>query len=244
MKRVMKLVCMMLVACWCGTIVSAQTASIDADESGYTNKYDEVYLTARNAATAGAAVFNGATQTFVGQELDTVSKIWRVFMKYTLPEMTTVEACSLCFDGGTDASTTDFKLLVVSAKAYLPSGAADDYTHFSGWASSGAYSGIVRLNNVWDTSSFSSGINKVIFNQAGLDTLLAYSGTTIGLAVISSRDSSVTAPSSKEYIGFEYGTTPYLSLTYASGYSGTVSRTTDPSAIMRIDKANIEQVGR
>ena len=191
------------------------TTSIVASPYGRASNSNSVYLTARNGAgNDNYAGFLNVGQVFSGSN----HNIDRAFLGIPgIPGMVSASACTLFVDGYTDASDTDFDIYIVGARAWKSALSNDDFTRFNGWAASGSYTGAV-LNTSWNTSSFSSNLNALIFNAAGRDSLAAAAGDTLWLAMLSSRDYTPTAPSGNEYVIFA-GSAPCLSFTYTPYYT-------------------------
>ena len=170
-----------------------------------------VYLTVRNAAGDYSS-----GSPFVGQfYTDPNYRVYRSFFCFPgiTSSMASVSACTLYVDGDADYTDTDFNVNVVGARAWKSVLAADDYTHFNGWAASGTYTGTI-LNDTWSTSSYSAAWNALIFNAAGRDSLFAAKGDSLWVAMISSRDYTPTAPTGQEHLLFTGGTSPYISYTW------------------------------
>lgn len=92
--------------------------------------------------------------------------VFRNFISFPIPGLTTVEACTLFVNGYQNNSTTDFEIYIHGATAYSPELSGADFLNFDGQQSGAAHNGIV-LNNTWNSSSYSSDWNKFIFNAAG-----------------------------------------------------------------------------
>lgn len=191
-------------------VVVDPSANVTANTDGYIAANDATYLTARNATTG----FQASNQYHAtGQYLGFY--VTRSFMMFTIPTMTALSAASLFLNGRSDGSTTDFELdIYESTYAALSETRFDE---FDGWAASGAYTG-TRLNNTWNTSSYSAGWNELVFNAAGLAAILAKSGTSFKIALLSEEDQLASEPAGNEYVEFQSSVTageePYIALTY------------------------------
>jgi hypothetical protein len=194
------------------TVIASKAA---LNGSAYEVLNTATYLDARNAAGNASG-----TDISIGQMRNATPTygIWRSFLCFpSIPAMVSVSACTLYTDGASDHSTTDFNINIVGANAWKSVIETADFTRFNGWASSGAYTGTI-LNDEWSTSSYSANWNALIFNPAGKDSLLAATGDSLWIALLSSRDYDPTDPSGNEYIGFTSGASPYISFSYAVVY--------------------------
>lgn len=191
------------------------TTNLNASQYGRASNSNSVYLTARNGAGNDSySYYLNVGQVFTGSNYN----IDRAFIGIPgIPGMVSASACTLFVDGYTNASDTDFDLYIVGARAWKSTLSSGDFPHFNGWVSSGTYTGTV-LNNTWNTSSYSSNWNAIIFNAAGRDSLAAAAGDTLWLAMLSSRDYTPSAPTGNEYVIFA-GSAPYLSFTYTPYYT-------------------------
>ena len=193
------------------------------------------YTTARDATSGVEALTNGF---IIGQDNTSYYTVYRSFLNFSIPNMSTCSACTLYLYYSTDQSTIDFNINVYGATAYGTTLTTADFSLFNGWKSSGAYDGTV-LNNTWSSSAYTVW-NPIIFNAAGRDSVLKAQGSSLSLALLSSRDAASTQADSKEYCGFQIGIAPYLSFTYteASSPSSPTRRTpfaNDPTPIFRND---------
>lgn len=148
--------------------------------------------------------------------------IYRGFVSFPVPEMMDALACTLFVNGHSDDSEADFDIWVVGAEAYGPAIDGGDFKRFDGWQSSGTYTP-TRLNDSWNSASWSSGWNAITFRTEGLDSLLAASGDTLRIAMLSYEDINNSIPSydpesNEELVSFEIssGDAPYLSISYVA----------------------------
>lgn len=225
-----------------GVVLGETTASINLTYDGgrYVGNIPGTYASKRDSSTAT----NVLSVIRVGQLYADTYNIYRGFFKITVPALSSVVACSLYVDGSSDQSTTDYGIYLLTAGSY---GEFDKnaYVMFDGRQIGSAHTGSI-LNNTWNSSSYSADWNVLVFNAAGLDTVAAYAGRDLYLSLISKNDYDNTAPIGSEHVTFSGSSQGYVSLVYTTppGWSGTIARTTDPSAIGRTDKANIAGVGR
>ncbi len=214
-------VCVLLMS---ASVVSGQQlTSVDAAGWAYVRSYDETYLTARNAENADAVIETGAVR--VGQE--TGYQVHRSLIHFPLTTLAgvSVSACTLFVDGVQDQSETNFSVFVYQADTSGPTYGVEDFSHFSGWESSGTYDPTVSylMNVGWNTSGYSAGWNAITFASAGIATVQAALGDTLWIAMISSRDRNATTPTTYEFVEFENYPVPYLSIEYTTGWGGTVN---------------------
>jgi hypothetical protein len=147
--------------------------------------------------------------------------VYRGFLSFPLPEMYTISACTLYVKGLYDYSTdSEFDLSITGADAYGSTLQGDDFPRFEGHQSGSPHTGII-LNQSWNSVSFTTGWNGIVFNPAGLDSIRAASGDTLRIAILSAHDYSNTPPSGSEYVVFQSsatpGSEPYLALDYQPG---------------------------
>lgn len=221
MSRIINMV--LLVAAFSNTgYAQTAVASFTASGHGFVQSVNSeeppVYLTARNAED-GTSI--GTSDIRVGQYLSGgVFGIYRTFLCFPLKALSkkTVYACTLYVNGYMDQSATDFDLIVVDASAYKSTMDTADFSHFSGWAASGAYS-ITALNDSISSADYSADWNAIIFNASGLAAVQSALNDTLWIAILSSRDVSATEPSGIEYVNYDSPSDtnkPYLSIEYAA----------------------------
>ncbi|MBT4482443.1 MAG: hypothetical protein HOC71_02055 [Candidatus Latescibacteria bacterium] len=168
---------------------------------------------------------NGHTGTYfyVGQYYDDApvenAQIDRAFFAFEIPNLASVSACTLYCNGYSDVSTNDFDIYIHGANEARPEITGDraDYSHFHGRQTGQVHNGTV-LNNTWNSSSYSSGWNKFIFNSSGIDSVVNAASDTLWLCMISREDydNSQPAVETGEFLYFEglSENAPYLALTY------------------------------
>ncbi|MBU2346614.1 MAG: hypothetical protein KKH70_20780, partial [Gammaproteobacteria bacterium] len=167
-------------------------------------KNDASYAATRDAVNGEYA---DNTDFKIGQDGDEAKYyLWRAmvsFKNYSIPAGMIWDSAKIKLKGVTNASTTDFDILVISS--YATKFDTTAYSKFNGWAASGAYSGVKSLIQTWNTVSYSADYNNWLkFNSRGIDTLKAHNtaSDSVKLALISSRDSSNIEASENEYVGF------------------------------------------
>lgn len=230
-----------------GELALSEAVSDTASAGGYINNSDAVYLTNRND-TSGWGAFDLHTDIIIGQRLTSYT-IWRSFIGIPIGDLSsaTVSACTLYVSGDYDNSSADFNVNVYGANEARSSIDSGDYDSFDGWVSSGTYSG-TSLNETWNTSSYSAAWNALVFNTAGVDSVIAASNDTLWVALISAEDATASAPVGDEYIVFDgAGATgsdykPYLSIEYTTGWTGTVMGVENPDVIFGLPKADVASV--
>jgi hypothetical protein len=202
-------------------IVDPTTVVINQTHAGFTNASSGVYTGVRDSTTSSYAYDN---IPMVGQSLvGEIYTVYRAFFSFPIPAgLATVDACSLYVYGDDNQSVTDFNIIITGANAVRPVISKADFVRFDGHTSSGAYTGMHRLNIPWNSASYSAGWNKLIFNTVGLDSIKNASGDTLWVAMISHKDSASTAPSNSEYVRWNKLTnSPYISITYESSAPAT-----------------------
>ena len=161
--------------------------------------------------------------------------VYRSIATFPLPSMSTASACTLFAYGSSDQSTDDFNVYIVSAQNY---GAVDklDYVLFDGRVVGGAHTGTI-LNNTWSTTSMlTAAWDSLIFNAAGLDTLVSRSGSSLYIMLMSSEDYGNSAPGGSEWMRFSNSTAankPRLSLDYTPAIPAGSSRSPGNSYLMQ-----------
>ena len=233
MRKLLLITCLMWLA-FCSQ--SWAPTSIATTNEGYIYKVTAVYLAARDA-TSGSGV--GSTSSLqIGQDVSNYI-IYRIFLSFVLPDMESISAASLFLYGKTDASTTDFYIYAYTS-TYADPITYEDYTRFSGWQTSGMYTG-VNIIDAWDSATYSATWNELVFRTPyGLDSLFAKRNDTFKMAALSREDAIYSsAPTDAENIIFYSSTTagkePYLSITYSgggpTGFAGKVSGVSTPAKV-------------
>ncbi|MDD5353032.1 MAG: hypothetical protein PHS93_07735 [Candidatus Omnitrophica bacterium] len=172
-----------------------------------------LYATSRNSTT-GAYATPGIV---IGRTYNAGTGIYGVYrgvLYFDIPAgITTCEEAVIELIGAGDYSDTNFNLVAVQGTfTTLDSSTFNDFT---GWAGSGAYSPTI-LSDVWPSSEYTSGttVNKIRINTAGLSEIVAQTGSTLKVILISYNDyHNEAAPSGDEYVQFE-ATSAVLKLRY------------------------------
>jgi hypothetical protein len=194
------------------------STEITSRQDGRLHHYDnDTYQNIRDYENTVAAYY---TELAAGQWYNTANTsyyVFRGFASFPIPALYSVAACTLYVNGETNWSTTDFEIYLLTSE-YGSTLQGMDFLEFDGQQSGSAHTGTV-LNNTWNTSSYSSGWNTIVFNTSGLDSLFAASDDTLRIAMISKNDYDNTSPtSSEEYVWFESSDhatdKPYLSISY------------------------------
>jgi len=173
-----------------------------------------VYANSRDSENASNDSNGSLT---VGQE--TGYKVHRGFIEVPIPALESVESCYLYVYGKTDASTTDFNIMLYEGDWVLGLARAD-INNFDGWRAANTHNG-TSLTDGWNTSNMTEDNWHIIeFNAAGRAAVLAAAETTMEICMVSSKDVSNTAPEGNEYVAFDAisasGTEPFLSI---NGYN-------------------------
>lgn len=187
--------------------------------------YTVTYSNLRSAST-GSSISAGAATFNVGQQLTgSTYSIWRgalYFDTSLIPDIASITSATLKLYGQTDASTTDFNVVVLSGQPTYPHDplVVGDYGISQYTAGDGGSS--------ISTSTFTtSGYNVIALNAISRGWINK-TGTT-KLLVASSRDLSATAPAGDEYVSFQTTETagtdkdPHLDITYECDVSATVT---------------------
>ena len=224
---------------------NAQTyTQINTTNMGYLDidSVDGTYASKRDSTSA--STYSPSTlrlgQSIVGGKY----RVYRSFITLPVPSMTAISACSLYVYGSLDNSNIDFDVDIVTAPDYATLDKTD-YPKFDGHTVGGIDTGAI-LNNIWNSSSYSSAWNCFVLTTAARDSILAHSGGNLCFTIISDNDYDNTAPSTQtEYVTFAVSTTvPYFAMSYTpiSGYSGTISGVTNPAAVNGINKSGIKDI--
>lgn len=160
------------------------------------------YSSARNSETASDI---GSPAIVIGRRNIAGIPIYQVirsYMQFAIPSgMTSCEEATIEMTGVNKQTYQAFTIRVaLGTWSALGSSIFNDFT---AWASSGAYL-ITDLNESWSTSEYSYGTtNKIRLNTAGKAQVLANTGSTLKLMLLSSLDvSNAAAPSYDEYCQF------------------------------------------
>ncbi|MFC1538729.1 LamG domain-containing protein [Candidatus Latescibacterota bacterium] len=199
-------------------VILDPSTEITANQDGRLHYYEnDTYQNVRDH-TGGVMINNTLLST--GQwynSANTSYYVFRGFASFPIPDVFSVEACTLYVNGNSDLSTDDFDVYILGASDYGPTLLTNDFLNFDGQQSGSAHTGTV-LNNTWNTSSYSSDWNTLIFNTSGIDSVETATGDTLWIAMISRNDYDNTPPTGSEYVYFESSAhetdKPYLSITY------------------------------
>jgi hypothetical protein len=191
-----------------GTPGSAYT-DVTATLSYQMRDQDATYVTARDNISASNNSSGGAK---VGQNTD--FNVYRGYLEFPIPALSSVASCYLYMYGSADNSTTDFVITLFTGS--WSSMATSEWDQFDGWTSGSAHTG-TDLTDGWNTSGYSTGWNIIELNADGRAAIFAAKETTIKIAVISGEDVSRSQPSDDEYVEFESkddaGKEPFLRIT-------------------------------
>jgi hypothetical protein len=204
--------------------ITVDPTSVVATNDGYVYcSNNSTYDTARNTTVGDIA----ATDVLnIGQYYTSLYRIYRSFLAFAIPYMTSITVASLYLWGYNDYSTTDFEVYLHTATHSNPI-VVDDFNNFDGWQATGAYNGTI-LNNTWNSSSMvESGWIHIDMNAAGLSAILAKKNDTLKIVAISKEDYIDSAPTGAERIVFassisEAGKEPYLSITFQLGSTSNI----------------------
>jgi len=171
-------------------VTSGMDGSVTSDAGDETKTYTAV----RNSTTNVKSVYT--SQITVGQNITTVPWIYtsisRGFLKFLVPDFSGIvlDSVKLVLDGESDLSNSDFNMNVYSAidsaGSWLTT--ATGFNKFTGWQKTGTYTKDTLATGLW-SGKYSDGYDNVLkFTSAGLDTVLAHSGDTLHLALLSDDD--------------------------------------------------------
>lgn len=208
-------------------------------------QYDSVgspnYSVPRNATSYSS---NDAASGYFGQGYDGPHYyMYRTHVYINtadLPDDIIISAATVCLgELKTDGDTTVFNFYLVTATT---SGATADslwFNDFTGWLTSGAYTGIEYLSAAIASNGFALGDTiKVAMNATGL-TKISKTGIT-RFMVLSAEDISASAPTADEFLTAGIANT-YIAVTYTlAGFAGKVDAV---SSITKVDGiANVVKV--
>ena len=215
-------------------IVLDPSTSINiGSKSGHyrTGDTNVTYLNARNTATKAARLNEITSHYRVGTQYYSANFGYqsRSYLSFPMPSMSAVITCSL-YVNGYDNYNSD-SLVVVSASE-IKTTIGDNpgwFSKFSGWASTGVYTGKILNSNIAYT--YSTGEMGFEFNAVGRDSVKAASGDTLWLALLSYRDYQNTIIATNNYSSFDsQNDIPYLSYTYSVGATEDILASADSSA--------------
>ncbi len=185
---------------------------------GYNNSGS--YATARDAVTGSLVETD---RIYVGQEYaGSVYGVRRGFLGFPgIPSMAAASAETLYIRGYNDYSTADFDINIFGARSFRSTLTTADYSMFNGWRSGDTFNGTV-LNEIWNSASYTTW-NPILFAAAGRDSLVAATGDTLWIAILSYEDARRASPGGAQWIYF-YGegsgaNEPYISFTYTAPYA-------------------------
>lgn len=219
--------------------VDPGTTTGDILDAGH-NITRATYLEARNA-TASTSI-NANVLSVGTYVMSNDNEVFRSDLAFplALPDVQTVAACTLYVWGQSDQSDTDIPLYMLGASAAGSSFEMADYNDFNGWQSSGGYTGTV-LNESWNSSSFATGAyNRIVFNQAGRDSVMAALEDTLRIILLSQNDYQGVQINGSAYVGFRsrtYQYPPYLSMSYEPYQCNTEYVNAYPPAVNRTLRA-------
>jgi hypothetical protein len=188
-----------------------------AKGSFYLSASSGTYVGARDTTETSSAI--GSAYQVVGQrKLGATYQLYRAGNRFVIPTMSSASECTLWVYGREDDSDTNFSIYIIGANSMRPIQDKADYILFDGRTAGGAHTGTI-LNNAYASTDFVDATwNPIVFNAAGIDSLVAAQGDTLWIALISKEDYDNSAPTNDEYIVFEslaeVGFEPYLSFTY------------------------------
>jgi len=211
---------------------------VTGTSSYYMRDQDVTYTTARDNVSASN---NSSSGPWAGQT--TEFNVYRGYLEFPLPAMTSVASCYLYVYGKEDHSTTDFDIALFTGS--WASTAVTEWDQFDGWTSGSAHTG-TNLTDGWNSSNFDTDWIIIELNADGRAAILAAAETTVKIAMLSGEDVSRSEPTADEYITFESvtssGKEPFLRIGTSSGWTGTFCGIDEPANVNGILKANLKNV--
>lgn len=163
------------------------------------------YAAARNATAASDM---GSPAIVIGRRNIAGIPIYQVirsYLQFAIPSgITSCEEATIEMTGVNRQTYQAFNIqMALGSWATLINGISI-FNDLSGWASSGSYT-ITDLGETWPSSEYSYGtVNKIRMNTAGKAQVVAKTGETLKLMLLSSLDASnAAAPSYDEYCQFD-----------------------------------------
>jgi hypothetical protein len=200
------------------------TSNVYASSDGFVTSSNETYNTQRVAETG----YNANTSYLnCGQEYGgSFYNAYRSFMTLSIPSVGNILDVLLSLYLGTNSSTTVFDLYLLESD-YDGTVSTNDWNKFDGWSAEGTFTGTV-LNHRFGSGGLIAGYNNLVFNLDGRALVTDTQGSSLLLALLSSRDYNGNAPSSgvNEKANFkgsyQSGTSqdPYLTIYYDTSSAG------------------------
>ena len=228
-------------------IVLDPSTEIDATNHGSLQQWAATWPGARDLDTVNSL----ESWLYVGQQYSAPNrKVHRSFASFTIPSnWLTVTTGRLYLNCLTYGNNLTSYIETCTADEYVSGGLQyDDFSHFSGRQVGSAHTG-TKLNSSCDMSIWSSlGWNYVDFNTAGKAAILAKSGGTFAVVIMSRRDYDNNDPEgNNQYLRFDYtgATMPYLYVVYTAIVAPTVTTQAVSSIgeITAIGNGNITATG-
>ncbi len=169
--------------------------------------------------------------------------VLRGFFEFPIPGLSSVSICTLYLNGGFTDVAVDYEIYIHGAAEYAGTLENAAFTKFDGRQTGAAHDGTI-LNETWDTSSYSTNWNTIVFNAAGIDSVEVAQGNTLYIALISSDDfdNSAIAENTFNRVNFDSsadsGKEPYLSLVCTN--FANVMGVTIPLNILGVPLANVK----
>jgi hypothetical protein len=128
----------------------------------------------------------------------------RAFVQFKVPAgMTSCDDAYIALVGSENGADTAFTIQGVAGTWSNLSSTTGLFNDFTGWAASGTYS-VTNLLETWTTAEYDATATYLRFNAAGRAAILAATGSTFRMILISSLDTTINAgPSGNEYVTFE-----------------------------------------
>jgi len=176
--------------------------------SGHTYAQTAVYDSARTETDADS-IGGGIQDLYVGQFKDASEyTILRANAQFAIPDsIFKIFYDTLYIDIYQDESITDFTIDIYSGLWNSTDVFDSRYYKFDGWQSDMSAYGGVNLIDSWNTSSAVVGINRLVFNAEGQDSIFNAIGDTLRISLLSHEDVNASAPADTEYVWILAATT-------------------------------------
>ena len=163
-----------------------------------------------NVQNASIGSISNSTLTIGQNKVGSTFLVYRTFLQYTMPTLTSVEDAYIKLTGAEDSADTNFTL-----KMYVGTWSNGQYSSFDYDSYDDTGNNLIEefttsANTIVDGTTY-----YIRFNRTGRDLIKdSYSGSVIPLMIVSSLDVAVTEPSGAEFIRFNPSTMPTLTLQY------------------------------
>jgi len=189
-------------------------------------KVSDSWAGARDATTAGG---DGSSPYTVGSSDSWMSA--RLLMRFPLPAMASCSACTL-WAYQNDIEGAGDSLYVFSAHSFGSTNTSADFINFNGWVSGSAHNGTAL--SAPKPFPAAPGLFSMIFNAAGIDSVMISTNDTLRLVLIDARDYRNVAPEAGASFENRISGSPYIGFTYTLPPPVLATNVT----VMSIDKSD------